>query len=67
MKSGLHVKEIEDKTLLKAGRIHVAPADYHLLFEKDQSLALDVSEKYNTPDPVLTLPLNRLPKPLAKR
>ncbi|HOZ76036.1 MAG TPA: chemotaxis protein CheB [Flavobacterium sp.] len=45
MKSGLHVKEIEDKTLLKAGRIHVAPADYHLLFEKDQSLALDVSEK----------------------
>ncbi len=45
MKSGLPVKEIEDKTLLKAGRIHVAPADYHLLFEKDQSLALDVSEK----------------------
>lgn len=45
MKSGLPVKEIEDKTLLKPGRIHVTPADYHLLFENDQSLALDVSEK----------------------
>lgn len=45
MKSGLKVKEIEDKTMLKPGRIHVAPADYHLLFEADHLLSLDVSEK----------------------
>ena len=45
MKSGLHVKEIEDKTTLKPGRIHVAPADYHLFFENDLTFSLDISEK----------------------
>lgn len=47
MKSGLRIKEIQDKTVLKPGRIHVAPPDYHLLFEKDYILSLDVSEKVN--------------------
>lgn len=45
MKSGLRVREIEDKTPIKAGRIYVAPADYHLLFETDFKFSLDVSEK----------------------
>lgn len=45
MKSGLPVVEIEDKTPLLAGMIHVAPADYHLLFEAASSFSLDVSEK----------------------
>lgn len=47
MKSGLKVEEIEDKTPLKTGRIYVAPADYHLLIEKDMLFSLDVSEKVN--------------------
>ena len=47
MKSGLRIKEIQDKTVLKPGRIHVAPPDYHLLFEKNYILSLDVSEKVN--------------------
>jgi two-component system, chemotaxis family, protein-glutamate methylesterase/glutaminase len=47
MKSGLRIKEIQDKTVLKPGRIHVAPPDYHLLFEKDYILSLDVSDKVN--------------------
>lgn len=45
MKSGLKVKEIEDKTPLKAGRIYVAPADYHLFIETELVFSLDVSEK----------------------
>lgn len=40
-------KEVEDKTQLLAGSIYVAPSDYHLLFEKNGTLSLDVSEKVN--------------------
>jgi len=47
MKSGLKVRQIEDKTGIKAGRVYVAPADYHLLIEHNQSFSLDVSEKVN--------------------
>lgn len=43
----LPVKEIEDKQPLKAGRIYLAPADYHILFENNGSVSLDVSEKVN--------------------
>lgn len=45
MKSGLDVEEIEDKTLMLPGKVYVAPADYHLLFESDLTFSLDVSEK----------------------
>ena len=41
----LRVKEAEDKDQLTASTIYIAPADYHLLIEKDFSLSLDVSEK----------------------
>jgi two-component system, chemotaxis family, protein-glutamate methylesterase/glutaminase len=48
VKSGLTVKEVEDKEALQAGTIYMAPGDYHLLFENDrQTLALDYSEKVN--------------------
>jgi two-component system, chemotaxis family, protein-glutamate methylesterase/glutaminase len=46
-KTKLKVQEVEDKTPLQPGCIYVAPADYHLLFEKDHRLALDISEKIN--------------------
>lgn len=55
MKSGLNIKEIEDKTLLKPGRVHIAPADYHLLFEKNQILSLDISEKVNYSRPSIDI------------
>lgn len=55
MKSGLPIKEIEDKTLLKPGRIHIAPADYHLLFEKDSTFSLDISEKVNYSRPSIDI------------
>jgi len=55
MKSGLRIKEIEDKTHIKPNRIHVAPADYHLLFEADMRFALDISEKVNYSRPSIDI------------
>jgi len=39
------VQEVEDKDVLTAGTIYLAPADYHLLLEKDGTFTLDYSEK----------------------
>ena len=47
LKSRIEVKSVEDKTALLPGFIYVAPSNYHLLFEKDDHLALDTSEKIN--------------------
>lgn len=47
VKTILPVKMVEDKTVLETGFIYVAPSDYHLLFEKNRLLALDISEKVN--------------------
>ncbi len=39
------VQEVDDKDVLTAGIIYLAPADYHLLLEKDGMFTLDYSEK----------------------
>lgn len=44
-RSGMTVKEAEDKEQIQNRTIYIAPADYHLLIEKDHSLSLDFSEK----------------------
>jgi len=44
-KTGLPVKEAEEKDEIRPGTIYIAPADYHLLVEKDGTLSLDYSEK----------------------
>jgi two-component system chemotaxis response regulator CheB len=46
-KTGLPVKEIEEKEIPEAGCLYVCPADYHVLFENDESFTLDYSEKVN--------------------
>ena len=46
-KSGLTVKEVEDKDPILKHHIYIAPADYHLLIEKDLTFSLDFSEKIN--------------------
>lgn len=46
-KTKLKVKEAEEKEIIVPGCIYVAPADYHLLIEKDHTFSLDVSEKIN--------------------
>jgi two-component system chemotaxis response regulator CheB len=43
----LTVKEAEDKEMLAAGVVYVAPPDYHLLVEADGSLTLSVDPKVN--------------------
>lgn len=45
--STLPVLEVTDKMILEKGKVYLAPADYHLLFESDGSMSLDVSEKVN--------------------
>jgi two-component system chemotaxis response regulator CheB len=47
VKAKIPVKAVEDKTQLLPGYIYIAPADYHLLFEKNNQLSLDTSEKIN--------------------
>ncbi len=47
LKSSITVKLVEDKVPLLPGFIYVAPSNYHLLFEKNNSLSLDTSEKIN--------------------
>jgi len=41
----LPVQIVEDKTELWPGYVYVAPSDYHLLFEKNRTLSLDLSPK----------------------
>ncbi|MBB6237356.1 two-component system chemotaxis response regulator CheB [Pedobacter sp. AK013] len=43
----LTVGEAEEKEFLNAGKVFIAPADYHMLIEEDQSISLDYSEKVN--------------------
>ncbi|BAV06087.1 CheB methylesterase [Filimonas lacunae] len=46
-KTKLPVKEVEDGDIITPGIVYVAPADYHLLIEKNGGLSLDASEKIN--------------------
>ncbi len=41
------VLEAGDKMVLQAGTIYLVPSDYHLLFENEQLVSLDCSEKLN--------------------
>ncbi len=46
-KTSLPIREVEDKDVIKPGVIYMAPPDYHLLFEKNKTFSLDISEKIN--------------------
>ncbi len=46
-KTSIPVHEVEDKDAIVPGNIYIAPADYHLLIEKDKSFSIDLSEKVN--------------------
>lgn len=47
LKSSVPVKPVEDKVPLLPGFVYVTPSNYHLLFEKNETLSLDTSEKIN--------------------
>lgn len=46
-RSRLKVKEAEDKEPIMQQMVYLAPANYHLLIEKEHTFSLDVSEKVN--------------------
>ncbi|WEK34596.1 MAG: chemotaxis protein CheB [Candidatus Pseudobacter hemicellulosilyticus] len=56
-KTSWKVREAEEKEMITQGTIYVAPADYHLLLESDQSFSLDVSEKVNYSRPSIDITL----------
>ena len=41
----IHIKEAEDKEKIRSGYAYIAPPDYHLLVERDNSLSLSSDEK----------------------
>lgn len=54
-KCALPVLECEDKDRIEKGKIYFAPADYHLLIEKDSCFSLDYSEKVNFSRPAIDI------------
>jgi len=49
----LIVKEVDEKEPIVAGRIYIAPSDYHTLIEQDHTFSLDYSEKINYSRPAI--------------
>lgn len=47
LKATVPVKLVEDKVPVDPGFIYIAPSNYHLLFERNHTLSLDISEKIN--------------------
>jgi two-component system chemotaxis response regulator CheB len=47
LKSNLTVREVEEKDKIIPSCVYLAPADYHVLIEKDETFTLDYSEKLN--------------------
>lgn len=47
LKTAIPLTEVDDKDPIAPGRIYLAPADYHLLLERDGTFSLDDSEKVN--------------------
>jgi two-component system chemotaxis response regulator CheB len=47
LRAAVIVKEAEEKEFIRPGYAYIAPADYHLLIERDGSFSLDYSEKIN--------------------
>lgn len=44
-RTNMPVQEVEDKDLLSANTVFIAPPDYHLLIEDGRAFSLDTSEK----------------------
>ena len=47
VKSNLPVREVEEKESIRPACVYLAPADFHVLIEKDKTFSLDYSEKLN--------------------
>ena len=65
--SSLQIKEAEEKEIIKAGSVYIAPADYHLLIERDGSFSLDVSEKINFSRPSIDVCMETIAEAYGKK
>jgi two-component system chemotaxis response regulator CheB len=46
-KSNLTIKEADEKEKTESGNVYIAPANYHLLIEKDKTFSLTIDERVN--------------------
>lgn len=46
-RSNVRVKEADEKEPIKAGTVYLAPSNYHLLVEPDQTFTLTIDERVN--------------------
>lgn len=51
--SNLSIKEADEKEKIEAGKVYIAPANYHLLIEKDKTFSLTIDEKVNFARPAI--------------
>lgn len=49
----IRVKEADEKEAILAGTLYIAPANYHLLVERDRSFSLTVDERVNYARPAI--------------
>lgn len=60
LKCKIKVKEVEDKMPIEKHHIYLAPANYHLLIERDHTFTLDDSEKVNYSRPNIDVTMDSL-------
>ena len=53
--SKIHVKEADEKELVKAGNVYIAPPNYHLLVELDKTLSLTTCERVSYARPSIDI------------
>jgi two-component system chemotaxis response regulator CheB len=46
-KSNLEIKEADEKEKIKKGKVYIAPANYHLMIERNKTFSLTTDEKVN--------------------
>ncbi len=46
-KSGLNMKEADEKEKIGKGNVYIAPPNYHLLIERDKTFSLTIDERVN--------------------
>ena len=46
-KSNLYIKEADEKEEIEQGKVYIAPANYHLLIERNKTFSLTIDERVN--------------------
>lgn len=52
-KSDLTIKEANEKEKIEKGTVYIAPANYHLMVERDKTLSLSIDERVNFARPAI--------------